>query len=92
MKLPTLDEIYPDNAIRPHASDPAARLRYMELAMKHVMALANSGAEPERIRQTAEEALGWRKPCETTFALANAGGVPRPESAHTPEHSTTESL
>lgn len=71
MKLPTLDELYPDNENRPHADDLGARLEYLELAMKHIMALANAGAKPERIRESAEEALGWRKPFETAFALAN---------------------
>lgn len=37
--------------------------------MKHIMALAIAHGKPERIRQSAEEALGWRIPFETEFAL-----------------------
>jgi hypothetical protein len=70
--MPTLNEIYPDNPNRPHADDHGARLEYLELSMKHIMALANTGAKPERIRESAEEALGWREPFETAFALSSA--------------------
>lgn len=78
MKLPTLDELYHDNENRPHADDLGARLEYLELAMKHIMALANNGAKTERIREASEEALGWRKPYETAFALADKVRVPPP--------------
>ena len=79
MKLKTLNELYPDNTNRPHADNPGARLEYLELSMKHIMAIANNNCDPDRVRETAEEALGWRKPYETSFALSNIRSSATPE-------------
>lgn len=71
----TLDEIYPDNEGRPFADNPDERIRYMDQAMKHITALAHGNCKIERIKRTAEEALGWRYPFETEFAIISSANV-----------------
>ena len=67
--LPTLDELLPDQASRPHADNPALRLAYLEQVLKHIMILGRASRKAERMRESAEEALGWMNPFETRFAL-----------------------
>lgn len=66
---PTLDEMFPDQASRPHADNPALRLAYLEQVLKHIVALGINGCDYERLKDSAEEALGWGSPFETKFAL-----------------------
>jgi hypothetical protein len=67
--LLTLDEMFPDQASRPHADNPALRLAYLEQVLKHIMLLGRTSRKTERMRESAEEALGWMNPFETRFAL-----------------------
>lgn len=70
--MKSIDQLYPDLANRPFANDDAARLRYLDRVLKHIVALSAAGAKPERIRESAEEALGHRKVLETSFAISSA--------------------
>jgi len=68
--MKTLDELYKtvtNNA--PFHGDPIRRAAYLEQCVKHMMSLAKYSRKPERIIQTAEEAIGWLTPFETEFAV-----------------------
>lgn len=67
--LPTLNEMFPEQASRPHADNPALRLAYLERVLKHIIILGRTSRKPERMAESAEEALGWKEPFETMFAL-----------------------